>query len=220
MIRRVYEQCAKSPSLTGLIVATDDQRIFDHVTDFGGKALMTSSIHQSGTDRCAEAAGAFPGFDIIVNIQGDEPMIDPSQIDLLCSCFEQEQVDIASLAKKISTEEELFDQNTPKLILNTRMEAIYFSRTTIPFQRNQAPDAWLDNHDYFKHIGIYAYRRNVLTEITGLPVSALEKAEALEQLRWIENGYRIKIAVTTRESQAIDSPNDLKKLLSLLKPNT
>ncbi len=216
MIHRVYEQCLTSSSLTRLIVATDDRRILDHVIDFGGEAIMTSESHKSGTDRCTEVASMFPGFDVIVNIQRDDPMIHPSQIDLLCTCFEQDQVDIASLAKKIRTEEELFDHNTPKIILNTDMEAIYFSRAVIPFQRNKSPDSWLSNYSYYKHIGIYAYRRHVLTAISALPVSGLEEAEALEQLRWIENGYRIKIAVTSKESQAIDSPEDLKKVLSLI----
>ncbi|MHB1178409.1 MAG: 3-deoxy-manno-octulosonate cytidylyltransferase [Daejeonella sp.] len=216
MIYRVYEQCKKSSSLNKVIVATDDQRIFNHVTSFGGEVVMTRGDHPSGTDRCEEVANQFPEFGICMNIQGDEPLIDPIQIDLLSACFKQKHVAIATLVKKITREEELTNQNSPKVILNKDMEAIYFSRTPIPFQRNFDQDSWLNNHTYFKHIGIYAYRNTVLSEITKLPVSDLERAEALEQLRWIENGYKIHTAITDQESQAIDTPEDLAKLLSLL----
>jgi 3-deoxy-manno-octulosonate cytidylyltransferase (CMP-KDO synthetase) len=219
MIQRVYEQCLKSSSLDKLIVATDDQRILNHVKSFGGDAIMTSENHPSGTDRCNEVAALFPEFEICINIQGDEPMIDPQQIDLVCQCFDDANAGLATLVKKITTTEELFDPNTPKVIFNTDMEAIYFSRSTIPFLRNSVQDKWLDDHTYYKHIGIYGYRTAILSEITKLEMSELEKAEALEQLRWVENGYKIKVAITDKESQAIDTPQDLQKLLAQLSTN-
>ncbi len=216
MIRRVYEQCRKSSSLHKVIVATDDQRIFDHVKNFGGDAIMTSINHVSGTDRCSEVASLFPEFDIFINIQGDEPLIDPLQIDLLCKCFEDENTSLATLVKKISSTDELFNPNTPKVILNKDMQAIYFSRNAIPFLRNSNQDNWLNDHLFYKHIGIYGYKSATLLEITKLQMSVLEKAEALEQLRWVENGYKIKVAITDKESQAIDTPEDLQKLLAHL----
>lgn len=215
MIRRVYEQALKASSLNKVVVATDDERIFNHVVEFGGKAIMTSSIHQSGTDRCAEVVSNERGFDVAINIQGDEPYIDPTQIDLLASCFDDEATQIATLIKAIKTKEELFNNNSPKVLLNTNKEAIYFSRATLPFQRGVAPEDWLLHHIYYKHIGIYGYRCTVLKELTDLPVSSLEKAEALEQLRWVENGYRIKTAETQVETLAIDEPSDLNKISNL-----
>ena len=217
MIRRVYEQCQLSSCLNKVIVATDDQRILEHVMDFGGDAMMTSQLHTSGTDRCDEVAKQYPEFGICINIQGDEPLIDPSQIDLLSSCFDKKNVRIATLVKKISTEEELFNLNTPKVVLNKNMEAVYFSRTAIPYFRNRENSEWLKEHTYFKHIGIYAYSRETLSEITKLPVSPLEEAEVLEQLRWIENGYHVHVAITDKESYAIDTPADLEKLLTIFK---
>jgi 3-deoxy-manno-octulosonate cytidylyltransferase (CMP-KDO synthetase) len=220
MIQRVYEQCRKSPSLHKVIVATDDQRILDHVKRFGGDVVMTSEDHVSGTDRCNEVASLFPEFEICINIQGDEPLIDPAQIDLLCGCFQDAGTGLATLVKKIATKDELFNPNTPKVIFNSDMEAIYFSRNTIPYLRNSAQDEWLNDHMFYKHIGIYGYQSSVLSEITRLQISSLEKAEALEQLRWVEHGYKIKVAITDKESQAIDTPEDLKKLLGTLLPGT
>ncbi len=220
MIQRVYEQCQKSSKLHKIVVATDDQRIFDHVAAFGGNVIMTSENHPSGTDRCNEVAVKLPGFDVCINIQGDEPLIDPSQIDLLCACFDDETVELGTLVKEIHTEAELFNQNTPKVVINQDMEATYFSRATIPFLRNIRQEDWLQSHTFFKHIGIYGYRTTTLSWITKLEVSGLEKAEALEQLRWIENGYKIKVAVTDSESQAVDTPEDLQKVLAHLTPNT
>jgi 3-deoxy-manno-octulosonate cytidylyltransferase (CMP-KDO synthetase) len=217
MIQRVYEQCQKSSRLDKLIVATDDQRILDHLKTFGGQGIMTSSIHASGTDRCGEVAEHFPEFDILVHIQGDEPMIDPHQIDLLCSCYDDLNTQIATLVKLIHTNEELVNENTPKVILNKNHQAVYFSRATIPYLRGKKIDNWLSEHAFYKHIGIYAFKRKILSEITKLPVSNLEIAEGLEQLRWIENGYPIQAAITTKESQAIDTPDDLIKVLKLLK---
>lgn len=218
MIQRVYNQCLKSASLDKLIVATDDLRILEHVKDFGGNAVMTAEHHQSGTDRCSEVATFFPKFDICINIQGDEPMIDPLQIDLLCGCFSDERASLATLIKKIIVKEELFNPNTPKVTINKDMEAIYFSRSTIPFLRNSDKNDWLYHHTFYKHIGIYGYRTSALSEITKLAVSTLEKAESLEQLRWLENGYKIKVAITEMESQAIDTPEDLQNLLTHLDP--
>ncbi len=216
MIQRVYEQCRKSSSLNKVIVATDDARILDHVTSFGGEAVMTSAGHQSGTDRCNEAANHFPEYEICINIQGDEPMIDPLQIDLLCSCFIDVNTRLATLIKRVTSTDELFNPNTPKVIFNRNMEAIYFSRNTIPFLRSSAEGDWLKDHTYYKHIGIYGYQTSALKEITQLEMSVLEKAESLEQLRWIENGYKVKVAITDKESQAIDTPEDLEKVLALL----
>lgn len=217
MIQRVYEQCLKSSKLDKVIVATDDQRILNHLQSFGAEGIMTSENHSSGTDRCGEVAANYPEFDVLINIQGDEPMIDPSQIDLLCSCFDKVETQIATLVKIIDSNEELFNENTPKVILNKNNEAIYFSRQTIPFLRGKQNDSWLKAHTFYKHIGIYGFRAKTLSEIIKLPLTSLELAESLEQLRWIENNYSIQCAITDKESQAIDTPADLEKLLALLK---
>jgi len=212
MIQRVYEQAKKCRSLSEVIVATDDDRIFKHVTGFGGVAVMTGSNHQSGTDRCAEVARLHPGYDVIVNIQGDEPFIDPEQITKLTNCFNDADTQLATLVKRIFTEQELHNTNSPKVVINKLSEAIYFSRATLPHIRGQEPENWLEFHVFYKHIGIYGYRADVLQQITLLPVSPLEKAESLEQLRWIDNGYRIKVAETELETHAVDVPEDLEKL--------
>ncbi len=174
---------------------------------------MTSSEHQSGTDRCAEVATIYQGYDVIINIQGDEPYIDPEQIGKVAACFTTNETQLATLVKKIGTLEELNNPNSPKVILNRHDEAIYFSRTPIPYIRGHEPQNWLQQFTYFKHIGIYGYRADILQQITKLPLSSLERAESLEQLRWIENGYRIKVAETELETYAIDTPEDLKKIL-------
>lgn len=215
MIQRVYEQACSAASLDQVVIATDDERIIAEIKRFGGEYVLTRADHQSGTDRCAEVAGNFPGFDVIINIQGDEPYIDPVQIDLLSSCFEDPQVELATLIKKIYTEEELFNQNTPKVVLNSNQEAIYFSRQTIPFQRNKAPQDWLNAFQFYKHIGIYGYTTETLLRITQLEPSSLELAENLEQLRWLENGYKIKTKVTDLETFAIDTPEDLEKIIRI-----
>jgi 3-deoxy-manno-octulosonate cytidylyltransferase (CMP-KDO synthetase) len=215
MIQRVYEQAKKCPSLTEVMVATDDERIFNHVTDFGGVAVMTSPDHQSGTDRCAEVALQHPQYDVIINIQGDEPYIDPEQITKLAACFTSADVQLATLIKKILTTEELHNPNSPKVLINKQAEAIYFSRSPLPYLRGYEPAEWLNHHIYFKHIGIYGYRKDILQKVTKLPVSSLERAESLEQLRWIENGYRIKVAETELETFAVDVPEDLERLKSI-----
>ena len=213
MIQRVYEQAKKCSHLSEVIVATDDDRIYDHVTAFGGKAIMTSSDHKSGTDRCAEVAQIHPTYAVIINIQGDEPYIDPEQISKLISCFNDSEAQIATLIKKVLTNEELNNTHSPKVIINKISEAIYFSRSPLPHIRGQEPQNWLRHFTYFKHIGIYGYRADILQQITKLAISSLEKAESLEQLRWIENGYKIKVAETELETYAIDTPEDLKKII-------
>jgi len=215
MIQRVYEQACSSASLDKVVIATDDERIITEIKRFGGEYALTRSDHQSGTDRCAEVALNFTGFDVIINIQGDEPYIDPIQIDLLSSCFEDPQVKLATLVKKIHTEEELFNQNIPKVILNSTQEAVYFSRQTIPFLRNTAPQDWVKTFQFYKHIGIYGYTTETLLKITQLKPSPLEIAESLEQLRWLENGYKIQTKVTDLETIAVDTPEDLEKIIRI-----
>jgi len=217
MIERVYLQAKKSKTLTDVVVATDDERIFLHVKSFGGKVVMTSEMHQSGTDRCFEAVNTFcPDADLVINIQGDEPFIQPEQIDLVASCFRSADTQIATLVKIIKTEEELFNVNIPKVALNGQKEAMLFSRQTIPAIRGKEQQEWLKNFTFYKHIGIYAYRTSILNEITRLKPSSLELAESLEQLRWLENGYKIKVELTDFESVAVDTPEDLKKLTKFL----
>lgn len=217
MIQRVYEQAKKAQSLFDVVVATDDERIEAVVKEFSGNVVMTSSSHQSGTDRCYEAITKYASdSDIVINIQGDEPFIAPQQIDLVASCFAKDEVQIATLVKEIKTNEELFNENTPKVVLNKNKEAIYFSRQTIPFIRGIESSKWLSEQKFYKHIGIYAYKVSVLRELTDLKISSLEKAEALEQLRWIENGYKINVEVTDIESVAVDTPEDLKRLNAFL----
>lgn len=217
MIQRVYEQAQKAKCLSAVLVATDDDRIEKHVKEFNGNVVMTSESHQSGTDRCFEAIQKFnPNADVVINIQGDEPFIRPEQIEMVASCFNDSTTELATLVKKITQNEELFNPNTPKVILNHKKEAVYFSRQTIPHIRGKEMNEWLNLHTFYKHIGIYAYRTSILGKITSLPSSSLELAEALEQLRWIENGYKIKAEITDFESVAIDTPEDLKKLTNYL----
>jgi 3-deoxy-manno-octulosonate cytidylyltransferase (CMP-KDO synthetase) len=212
MIQRVYEQCKKTSVLSDVIVATDDDRIAEHVLSFGGKVIMTADTHQSGTDRCAEVISTYKGkCDAVINIQGDEPFIDPKQIELLASAFNEESTQIVTLIKKIKSEEEVRNPNVVKAIANKNNQAIYFSRSPIPYRRNPGVDI-----TYFKHVGIYGYRKQVLAEITQLPMSKLEQAESLEQLRWVENGYSIVLKETDLETIAIDTPDDLDKVLKML----
>lgn len=213
MLQRVYEQASKCQSLSKVVVATDDERIVEEVKKFGGLYCLTSHVHQSGTDRCAEVVAHYPDYQVAINIQGDEPFIDPAQIDLLASCFTGGQdTELATLIKPIVSTDELFNVNSPKVVINTQQEAIYFSRHPIPFIRNAEEKDWIKSHSFYKHIGIYGYRVEVLNAITKLAPSALEKAESLEQLRWIENGYKIKTQITNLETIAIDTPEDLLKL--------
>ena len=217
MIQRVYEQVSQVNTLSDIIVATDDERIFKHVKSFGGQAIMTDTTHPSGTDRCAEVATHFPEAEIILNIQGDEPFINPLQIVELINCFNNQHTQIATLIRKIETEEELFNENTPKVTVNKTLKALYFSRQTIPFQRGVEKEDWLKNHASYKHIGIYGFRATTLSEITKLPSSSLENAESLEQLRWLENGYEIQTAITRYQTYGIDHPEDIETILNKVK---
>jgi len=214
MIQRVFEQSSKATLLSRVVIATDDERIMAHVKEFGGNPVMTSPQHISGTDRCAETVrlDTENKWDAVINIQGDEPYIQPEQIDLLCRCFENASTTIATLIKEIKSSEELFNHNTAKVILNKNKEAIYFSREPVPYCRNYPEHEWIKHHTYYKHIGIYGYRTNMLLELAQLPKTKLEIAESLEQLRWIENGYTIYTALTSFESIAIDTPDDLLRI--------
>lgn len=216
MIQRVYEQVKKSKLITDVIVATDNQQIFDHVTQFRGRVRMTKENHVSGTDRCYEALTLQKAqFDYVVNIQGDEPFIQPEQIDLLARLLDG-TTEIATLVKKIEDPEQLFNPNVVKAVVALNGEALYFSRSTVPHIRNTPEKDWLNKQSFYKHIGMYAYRTDVLKKLTSLPVSQLEKAESLEQLRWLENGFRIKVAETKTETIGIDTPEDLNRaVLSL-----
>lgn len=218
MIQRVYEQVKKA--LDEVWVATDDERILQVVENFGGKAVLTSPDHKSGTDRCNEAFSKIGNeFDVIINIQGDEPFIQPQQIETLKTCFDSKDTELATLVKPFKKEdgfEVLFNPNSPKVILNKNSEAIYFSRSIIPYIRDVHHTEWLDKHIFYKHIGMYAYRADILKKITLLPQSNLELAESLEQLRWIENGYKIKVGLTDIETIGIDTPEDMQKAIQLL----
>lgn len=213
MIRRTFEQVSKS-SLDDIVVATDDQRIFDEVLAFGGKVVMTRADHKSGTDRCREALDLLGGsYDAVVNIQGDEPFIDPEMIDQVTNLIRREDTCLATLAKKISDPSMLDNPNVVKVIFDDQGNALYFSRHPLPFVRGCERDLWLEKADYFRHIGIYAYKADTLRAIASMPMSRLELAESLEQLRWLENGLRIRVAVTQcDDSIAIDTPQDLLNL--------
>ena len=210
VIQHVYEQAAKV--LDAVYVATDDERIYNKVLAFGGKAVMTSTEHHSGTDRIEEALEKVGGdFDVVVNIQGDEPFIAQSQIETLCQCFVDKATQIATLGKPFECIEAAENPNSPKIVVDNRGYALYFSRSIIPFVRGTEQQDWLSKYPFLKHLGIYAYRTNVLKEITKLPQSSLELAESLEQLRWLQNGYRIKVGLTDVETVGIDMPDDLQR---------
>ena len=213
MIQRVYNQVKHAASLNEVVVATDDQRIFDHVKSFAGNVVMTSKDHQSGTDRCAEVINNISGFDIAINIQGDEPFIDPQQIDLLVSCFQRPEVEIATLVRPINELADLENVNKPKVVLNQKNEALYFSRQPIPYMRGTDIKEWLSKETYYNHIGIYGFKVENLKDLAKLPISKLEKTESLEQLRWLDNGYRIQTAISNHINDAIDSPEDLQDIL-------
>jgi len=224
VIQRVYEQVTKQ---LPACVATDDQRIYDHVKSFGGKVVMTRSDHKSGTDRIEEAVEKLQISDnaefqidndtIIVNVQGDEPFIQPEQIKTICDCFDDPNTDIATLGIKFKNIENVKNPNSPKIILDNKGFAIYFSRSVIPYIRGKEESEWTQSFDFLKHIGMYAYRRKILKEITSLPQSSLEIAESLEQLRWIQNCYKIKVGETKLETIGIDTPKDLDDAIKRLK---
>ena len=217
MIQRVYEQTAKA--VGRVMVATDDERIRAEVERFGGEAVMTSATHRSGTDRIAEAFRkrcGTAGHTVVINVQGDEPFIQPAQIRRLMGCFADSSVQIATLVKPVASHAELFNPNHVKVVRDLTKRAIYFSRWPIPYLRNLPEDIWHERHVYFKHIGIDAYRADILEQLTALPPSTLETAESLEQNRWIENGYVIHTAETDSEGLSIDTPEDLKPVLAQL----
>ncbi|HET8860371.1 3-deoxy-manno-octulosonate cytidylyltransferase [Marivirga sp.] len=217
MIQRVIEQCKKSSALKKVIVATDDDRILDHVKSLGHEVYMTSSTHKNGTERCHEALKLITeSFDYVINIQGDEPFIDPEQINLLASVLDR-KTEIATLIKNIDELEDLQNPNVIKALKADSGLALYFSRSPIPHMRNIPTEDWMKSHQHYKHIGIYAYRVDILAKLVTLSPTPLELAESLEQLRWIENGYRIKTAITPIETVGIDSPADLEKALKEMK---
>lgn len=215
MIQRTWEQAKKA--LEYVVVATDDERIVRTVEDFGGVAVMTSTDHQSGTERCAEASAIISAtegkeFDVVINIQGDEPFIQPFQIQLLAGCFKESGFGIATLVKKIDLPEDIFNPDLPKVIFNKNGYAIYFSRSPIPYVRGREQNEWFHSHCFFRHIGMYGYRTGILHEIAGLEPSSLELAESLEQNRWLENGYLIKVNETNLETISVDRPEDLERI--------
>ena len=219
VIQRVWEQV--SGAVGAAVVATDDERIAEAVEAFGGRAVMTSPDHKSGTDRCWEAyQKQGEEYDVIINVQGDEPFIAHSQLRAIMSCFEDENTDIATLVKPFAESDGLAaleNPNSPKVVLDNSSRAIYFSRSVIPYLRGIEKEEWLKHHTFYKHIGMYAFRRNVLGEVTALPQSKLELAESLEQLRWIENGYKIGVGISDVETVGIDTPEDLERAEEFLK---
>ena len=216
MIRRVYEQVMQSRRVSQAVVATDDERIYEHVLSFGGEVRMTRTDHPSGTDRCAEVAWLFPKAKYVLNVQGDEPFVQPEQIDLLADTLtDSSKFPIATLAKTIGQPEMLINPNIVKVVFSDKNGAIYFSRQPIPFVRGAAPENWLSQHIFYKHIGLYGFRRATLLKIARLSPTPLERAESLEQLRWLENGLRIAVGVTALETTGIDAPEDLEKIRTL-----
>jgi 3-deoxy-manno-octulosonate cytidylyltransferase (CMP-KDO synthetase) len=217
MIQRVYVQAKKSKSLAKVVVATDDERIAQHVKRFGGEYVMTGVDHPSGTDRCFEALQKANGnFKYVINIQGDEPFIDPSQIDLLADTLKDGKTELATLVIPVDSHELLFNEGEVKVTVNSNMEALYFSRMVIPYIKGVDQKEWHQHFNYYRHVGMYAYRSDLLEELTKLKPSTLEKAESLEQLRWLENGFKIKVAVTHHDSHCIDTPEDVERVLRMV----
>jgi 3-deoxy-manno-octulosonate cytidylyltransferase (CMP-KDO synthetase) len=221
MISRVYHQARQATSLSRVIVATDDARIFDHIKSFDGEVLMTSPKHPNGTSRCEEVLRMLEvrepdtKYDLVINIQGDEPFIDPEQIDKVAGIFSTPESQIGTLVKRIENQDDLFNPNIVKVVADNQRRALYFSRQTIPVLRDLPKDKWMQNFDFLKHIGIYGFRSDILKNLVNLKEGKLESAEQLEQLRWLEKGYKITIEVTDFESIAIDTPEDLSKLSNI-----
>ncbi len=220
MIERVYQQASACKELTSVVVATDDQRIFDHVTGFGGRVVMTAASHRSGTDRLGETIKILSeegsSYEIAVNIQGDEPFIKPEQISAVISLFRKPEIAIATLIKKIESGSDLFNSNVVKVVTDASGKALLFSRSPIPHFRGLPEDQWTGHYPYYKHIGIYAYRTGTLEELVQLSSALLEETESLEQLRWLWNGYQIFTEVTEFETTGIDTPDDLSKLTNII----
>jgi len=218
MVNRVYNQVSKACCLNEIIVATDDQRIYEHVITFGGKVMMTSPYHKSGTERCNEIVQNLRNqnihFDIAINIQGDEPMIDPLQIDKIAGCFSTPEIEIASLIKKVDQQEDLFNPNTVKVVFDQNLYALYFSRSPIPYFRGKDQKVWAEQGIYFKHIGIYAYRTGILPKLALAGHSVLEETESLEQLKWLQYGFKIKLEITESENIDVNTPGDLSKIIN------
>ncbi|MFN8436575.1 MAG: 3-deoxy-manno-octulosonate cytidylyltransferase [Cytophagales bacterium] len=210
LINRVYDQCCKSKLLTKVVVATDDERIFNHVKDFGGNVVMTSSEHPTGTDRCVEAyLNLNEKFDVILNIQGDEPFVDPQQIDELIQIFRiNENAEIGTLVKKITDPNEIHDPKEAKVVFNSHNQVLLMSRSAIPFVKGISPNEWIHHYNYYKHIGIYGFAEQTLLKLGNLPQTELEKVESLEQLRWLDN-YKMYVGFTDIDTLSIDTPEDL-----------
>ncbi|MBT28947.1 MAG: 3-deoxy-manno-octulosonate cytidylyltransferase [Thalassobius sp.] len=211
MIRRVYEQASKAKTFAKVLVATDHQEIYDEVKSFGGEVMMTAAHHNNGTERCKEVVETLSDkFDYVVNIQGDEPFIQPEQLETVCSILDG-NTQLATLVAKIKKSEQLFINSIMKVVFDKNYNALYFSRECIPHLRDVPKEEWIEKGTFYKHVAIYAYRTDILNEIAGLPLSPLEKSESLEQLRWLENGYQIKLGITDLESMSVDTPDDLEK---------
>lgn len=214
MVQRVYTQACRAKLLAKVMVATDDERIFRHVQSFGGEVMMTDQAHPTGTDRCAEVAKQMKDFATIINIQGDEPFIDPDQIDLVAATLTHApQNEIATLVKQIKSFDMLTDPNNVKVVFDKYYHALYFSRAAIPYPRMEIGELQKDTMPFYKHIGIYGFKREILLQLATLPSGRLESLELLEQLRWLENGYKIRVAITDKETLGIDTPEDLEKAL-------
>lgn len=216
VIQHVYEKVAAV--LEAAYVATDDERIYDAVKSFGGQVVMTRTDHKSGTDRIEEAIEKIGGeWDVVVNVQGDEPFVAKSQLDTICHCFDDPTTQIATLGKPFESMEAVQNPNSPKIVVDNMGFAMYFSRSVIPYVRGKEKSSWLTHYPFLKHLGIYAYRKDVLRQITQLPQSSLEIAESLEQLRWLQNGFKIKVGTTDVETVGIDTPQDLERAEEFLK---
>ncbi|MEM6343782.1 MAG: 3-deoxy-manno-octulosonate cytidylyltransferase [Bacteroidota bacterium] len=219
MIQRVYEQCLQAKKVDKVGVATDDRRIFDHVSDFGGEVWMTSKTHPSGTDRIAEVAAQLPEFETVLNVQGDEPFIAPAQIDLLVTSLHQTEATIATLVCPFRAAEDLQNPNRVKVVRDRNGKALYFSRAPIPFVRDAAQNDWLQKHEFYQHIGLYAFKRETLLALRALEPHPLELAESLEQLRWLGHAWSIQTAIGQEAGLAIDRPEDLARLLAWIETN-
>lgn len=216
VIQHVYEKVAAV--LEAAYVATDDERIYDVVKSFGGQVVMTRTDHKSGTDRIEEAIEKIGGeWDVVVNVQGDEPFVAKSQLDTICHCFDDPTTQIATLGKPFESMEAVLNPNSPKIVVDNMGFAMYFSRSVIPYVRGKEKSSWLTHYPFLKHLGIYAYRKDVLRQVTQLPQSSLEIAESLEQLRWLQNGFKIKVGTTDVETVGIDTPQDLERAEEFLK---
>lgn len=217
VIQHVYEKVAAV--LEAAYVATDDERIYDVVKSFGGQVVMTRTDHKSGTDRIEEAIEKIGGeWDVVVNVQGDEPFVAKNQLDTICHCFDDPTTQIATLGKPFESMEAVQNPNSPKIVVDNMGFAMYFSRSVIPYVRGKEMSSWLTHYPFLKHLGIYAYRKDVLRQVTQLPQSSLEIAESLEQLRWLQNGFKIKVGTTDVETVGIDTPQDLERAEEFLKP--